>query len=228
MRRLGVLAAVLLGTVLLTSCAANLEKAKQELLAQEDTRPPVAVAVLFDNSASYRDWVEPTLSEVRLLFQCLAARHPEAGVSLVLVASEPQNIFSGKAARLQTAYDDLARILRHGRSPYTDLSMAVNHASYFLEKADPQRKVMIIFSDLKHSTPSYYPRDARTVPPPEDFPWDRVDDVDVFAVYAPFAEWRLWNEQVEARGLQATFQALLPEEMKATHVADAVLPRTGD
>jgi hypothetical protein len=216
------LALVLLATVL-TGCAANIERAKQELAA-EDPRPPVAVAVLFDNSRSYHEWIEPAVKQVVGLFERLAADYPEANVSLVLIASDAENIFSGEAGNLGTAWKDLQACVDAGRTPYTNLSGAVTHAAYFLEEANSQRRVMVIFSDMKHSMPGFYPQDAAEVPPPGDFPWGAVLGVDVYSVYVPFEEWLLWKTAIDPRGLKESFRGLLPEQMKDKNIADIVFP----
>ncbi|MCL6580614.1 MAG: hypothetical protein K6U08_03225 [Firmicutes bacterium] len=228
--KLSVVAVALLGaaSVLVGGCLGNMQLARQELLAAEDTRPALAVAVLFDNSASFKDWTDTTLEEVRGLFAYLAREYPEANVSLILIASQAENLFSGPAAKLQTAYDDLRAKLQQGRSAFTNLSASVSRASFFLGEVDAKRKVCLIFSDLKHSTPTYYPNDAREVPPPKDFPWNAVRDMEVFAFYVPYEEWLLWKREVENQGLADRFRGLLPEQMKAVHVTEVVFPDESD
>ncbi|MCW2279364.1 VWA domain-containing protein [Heliophilum fasciatum] len=215
---------------LLTGCnGENLEKAQGEMMRNETTKPP-AVCVLFDNSPSFQDYAESSLTEIKMVFQVLARQYPDSTVSLVLINEEPVNVFSGEAKRLDIAYQELSQVVNGDRSHASNLSAAVHNGSYFLQNADAGRRIMLIFSDMQHTVPDYYPNgspDGR-VPVPEAFPWDDIKDMEVYAVHVSFNEWELWQQEIAKRNMGEHFRPLFPEQMKANHVVNVVFPKTED
>lgn len=200
----------------------NIEKFKAGMA--DEGAPEVAVSILFDNSLSYKTYVEETTKHVKWLFQYLAATHPEAKVSLVLLDSEAKGVFNGRAEDLQKPYDELVATLRNGRSSFTDISGGVERAAYYLSKEKARRKIMIIFSDMKASTPSFHPNDEPVVPPPPDFPWQKLKagNIRTYAMFVPFEEWSQWADAVQANG--DLISASLPEELKTAKVHEVVFP----
>lgn len=194
----------------------NLQKAK-EMLAEDEGIPELQVSVLFDNSISYKGYVEKTLDNVKKIFQYLASKYgndENIKVSLILIDTEAKIIFNGKARDLQRAYDDVANELRNGQTQFTDLTNAVNRALYFLREGKAKRKVIMLFTDMKASKPDYHPGDEKTVPPPPDFPWNelKTEKVEVYSFFVPYDEWQTWMPVVSEKGVQII--AKLPEEMK--------------
>ncbi|MBI4691202.1 MAG: VWA domain-containing protein, partial [Nitrospirae bacterium] len=194
----------------------NLQKAK-EMLAEDEGRPEIQVSVLFDNSISYKDYVEKTLDNVKKVFQYLASKYgndENVKVSLILIDTEAKIVFNGKTRDLQRAYDDVANELRSGQTQFTDLTNAVNRALYFLSEGKAKRKVIMMFTDMKASKPDYHPKDEKTVPPPPDFPWDelKAENVEIYAFFVPYEERKLWKPVTEEKGVRII--AKLPEEMK--------------
>jgi hypothetical protein len=184
----------------LTAMSCNRENVQKfkAALKEDDARPEIQVAVLFDNSISYKDYVLDTLNNVKKLFQFLVSKYgsdENIKVSLILIDSKASIIFNGKVRDLQRAFDDVEKTLKTGQSQFTDLSNAVNRALYFFTEGNAKRRVLIMFTDMKASTPNYHPRDEEVVPPPPDFPWDglRNENVEAYAFFVPFKEWRLWQ-----------------------------------
>jgi hypothetical protein len=203
--------------LLLTGCnRENLVKAK-ESMAKNENGPEIQVSILFDNSLSYQAFVSDTLSQVKKLFQYLVSQYSEdetIRVSLILIDTKASIIFNGKVRDLQRAYEDVTRVLKEGQTRYTNLTDAVNRSLYFFEEGQAKRKILMVFSDLKASTPDYYPQDAKVVPPPKDFPWARLQkaQVETYAFYVPYEEWQTWMPVVKEKGVRLI--AKLPEEMK--------------
>ena len=194
----------------------NLENARKAL-SEDENKPEIAVSVLFDNSISYKGYVEDTLNNVKKIFQYLASKYSSdenMKVSLILIDSDAKIIFNGKPRDLQRAYDDVANILKTGQTKFTNLSGAVNRAIYFLRESNASRKVIVMFTDMKASTPNFHPKDEKVVPPPPDFPWDELkkEEIEIFSFFVPYEEWKVWIPVVEEKGVEIT--AKLPEEMK--------------
>jgi hypothetical protein len=213
---------LILGIILLslTACdSERLEKAKA-IMAQDESAQDIQIAVLFDNSISYKPFIEDTLLQVKAVFQHMAAKYPQAEVTLIMVDTKANIIYSGLSKDLQRAYDDLADRLRNETAKFTNLTDAVNKALYFLEKGKAHRKALLIFSDMKHSMPDYYPKDIEVVPPPPDFPWDALKGVETYAFYVPYKEWRLWEKTLNEKG--AIITAKLPEELKTLKVTQII------
>lgn len=194
----------------------NREKAKEQMKADE-SRPEIQVSVLFDNSLSYKEYVNDTLVNVKKVFQYLASKYgsdEKIKISLILIDSNATIIYNGKAKDLQRPYDDVEKILKTGQSKYTDLSGAVNRALYFFKEGNAKRKVILLFTDMKASTPKYHPKDDEVVPPPPDFPWQELknEKVEIFAFFVPYKERILWQPVSAEKGVN--INALLPEEMK--------------
>jgi hypothetical protein len=209
-------------TALLTLTACDKEKMERAkaALSRDESIPEIQMAVLFDNSISYKAFIEPTLSQVKGVFQHMAAKYPEAEVGLIMIDTKATIIYSGPSKDLQRAYDDLSDKLRHETSKFTNLIDAVEKGLYFLEKARARRKVMVVFSDLKHSLPDYYPQDMEVVPPPPGFPWEKIKEagVEMYAFYVPYREWREWGKVMEKTG--GRIAAKLPEELKTVKAAE--------
>lgn len=194
----------------------NLANARK-VLSEDENKPEIAVSVLFDNSISYKKFVEDTLNNVKKIFQYLASKYgsdENMKVSLILIDSDAKIIFNGKPRDLQRAYDDVATILKTGQTKFTNLSGAVNRAIYFLKESNAGRKVIVMFTDMKASTPNFHPKDEKVVPPPPDFPWDTLksENIEIFSFYVPYDEWNAWMPVAEEKGVEIT--AKLPEEMK--------------
>jgi hypothetical protein len=217
-RKLLLIGLLLLSTI--TGCdSERLEKAKA-IMAQDESAQGIQIAVLFDNSISYKPFIEDTLLQVKGVFQHMAAKYPEAEVSLIMVDTKANIIYSGLSKDLQRAYDDLADRLRNETAKFTNLTDAVNKSLYFLEKGKAHRKLLLIFSDMKHSLPDYYPQDIEVVPPPPDFPWDGLKGVEVYIFYVPYKEWREWEKVVNGKG--AIITAKLPEQLKTLKAAQII------
>lgn len=209
--------AIFIGFIILAGCKQeNIEKAKGAL-NMDESRPDIQVSVLFDNSKSYKEYVGSTLDNVKKIFQYLASKYSDderIKVSLILIDTNASIIFNGKAKDLQRPYDDVAHRLKDGQSRFTNLSDAVNKAIYFLREGKAKRKIMILFTDMKASTPDYYPKDEVVVPPPKDFPWKelKTEQIETYAFFVPYKEWQLWMPLVKENGV--SIKAKLPEEMK--------------
>lgn len=207
----------LLIVILFLGCKAeNLEKAKA-VLSEDESIPEIQVSILFDNSISYKKYVDNTLENVKKLFQYLASEYgndEKIAVSLILVDTNATIIFNGKAVHLQRAYDDVSNILKNGQSKYTDLSKAINRSIYFLQKNKARRKMVVMFTDMKASTPKYHPGNEPVVPPPPDFPWDELkkSGIEIYAFFVPLDEWMLWEKLSNEKGVKINVK--LPEEMK--------------
>lgn len=194
----------------------NRDKAK-EMMKEDETRPEIQVSILFDNSLSYKNYIDDTLINVKKVFQYLAANYnsnDDIKVSLILIDSEATIIFNGKAKDLQRPYDDVEKTLKTGQSNFTDLTGAVNRALYFFKEGNAKRKVMLLFTDMKASTPKYHPKDDEVVPPPREFPWDdlKKEKIEIFAFFVPYKERVLWQPVTAEKGM--IIKAMLPEEMK--------------
>ncbi|MEM7828190.1 MAG: VWA domain-containing protein [Candidatus Aenigmatarchaeota archaeon] len=218
MRKILIITGIIL--LSLTACdSERLEKAKT-MMAQDESTQDIQIAILFDNSISYKPHIEDTLLQVKGVFQYMAAKYPGAETSIIMVDTKANIIYSGLSKDLQRAYDDLVDKLRNETTQFTNLTDAVNKALYFLEKGKAHRKVMLIFSDMKHSMPDYYPQDIEVVPPPPDFPLDGLKGVETYAFYVPYKEWRLWRKTLDEKGVIIT--AKLPEELKSLKVTQII------
>ena len=134
-----------------------------------------------------------------------------------MIDTKASILFNGKARDLQGAYDDVVKVLKEGQSAYTDLTEATKRALYFLKQGQAKRKIIVIFSDMKASTPKYYPSDKETVPPPPDFPWDELkkEKAEVYAFCVPLPEWRLWEPVMTEKGLPITERVPEDQDIKA-------------
>lgn len=205
----------------LPSCSReNLRKAKATLL--QESQQEMEVVILFDNSLSYKPYISQTLSQVLDVFKYLAKNHPQCSTSLVLIDQKATIIWSGTNKDLQKPYDELKRILQTETSPYTDLVGAVERGLYFLNKDNAAEKYLLIFSDMKHSTPSYYPSDKELVPPPAGFPWEEINrsEVHVFVFFVPYTEWKAWSLLAKEKGVD--IKGFLPEELKTKRAVQIV------
>ncbi|MEK6689959.1 MAG: hypothetical protein AABY78_01490 [Nitrospirota bacterium] len=213
---------LILGTILLSLTACDSERLKKAkaIMAQDESLQDIQVVILFDNSISYKPFIEDTLVQVKGVFQHVAAKYPEAEVSLVMIDTKATIIYSGLSRDLQRAYDDLSNRLRNETAMFTNLTDAVNKALYFLGKAKSRKKVLLVFSDMKHSMPDYFPQDIEVVPPPSDFPWDGLKGVETYAFYVPYKEWREWGKVLNEKGLKITVK--LPEELKTAKVTQII------
>jgi hypothetical protein len=210
---------IILVAILFSSCGKeNVRKAKAILFQEKDE---IRVVVLFDNSLSYKQYISPTLVQVRELFKHLAHDYPQCSTSLLLI-DQKATIWSGKNQSLQRAYDELKNLLQKETSRYTNLIDAVERGLYLLKKEEAEKYYLLIFSDLKHSTPSYFPQDKDLVPPPTNFPWEEIKkaDANVFAFYVPFKEWKVWENVSRLMGVN--IKGFLPEELKSVMVKDIV------
>lgn len=195
----------------------NVEEARK--IFTDDDAAAFQVVVLFDNSLSYKSSVDLTLQNVTRLFQYLAKRDrgdEEIKTSLILIDSKASILFNGRAKDLQSAYDKVANVLKEGQSAYTDLTEATQRAIYFLKQTKAKRKILVIFSDMKASTPKYYPADKETVPPPPDFPWNELstEKIEVYAFCVPYAEWKLWEPVMSEKSFTITER--VPEDQDIT------------
>jgi hypothetical protein len=202
----------------LTGCTGkNVEEAKK-VFAEDGAA--FQVIVLFDNSRSYKSYVDLTLKNVTRLFQHLAREDQgdeHLKTSLILIDTKASILFNGNARDLQAAYDKVAKALKDGQSDYTDLTEATQRALYFLKQGKAKRKIIVIFSDMKASTPKYYPTDKETVPPPPDFPWEELkkEKIEVYAFCVPLPEWKLWEPVAGQKGLMITERVPEDQEIQA-------------
>lgn len=217
MRKILILGIILLS---LTACDSERLKKAKAIMAQDESLQDIQVVILFDNSISYKPFIENTLVQVKGVFQHMAAKYPESEVSLVMIDTKATIIYSGLSRDLQKAYDDLSNRLRNETASFTNLTDAVNKALYFLGKAKSRKKVLLVFSDMKHSMPDYFPQDIEVVPPPSDFPWDGLKGVETYAFYVPYKEWREWGKVLNEKGLTITVK--LPEELKTAKVTQII------
>lgn len=75
-----VFTAALMMLLALTACdRERIEKAKATL-SQDESMQEIQMAILFDNSISYKMFIEPTLHQVKGVFQHMAAKYPEFGL----------------------------------------------------------------------------------------------------------------------------------------------------
>lgn len=205
--------------LVVSSCdQANLEKAKE--IMKEDSRQNIQVAVLFDNSISYKPHIDKTLDQVKDIFRLLANDYPETNTSLVMVDHQATIIWRGLSKDLQTPYDELADLLTAKTSKFTNLSDAVGKACYLLKNSENDRKIILVFSDLKHSMPDYHPADEEIIPPPDDFPWTELRGIEIFAFYVPYRELKAWKTAGVKNGI--SLSGFLPEEMKTAKAAEII------
>ncbi|MDI6891203.1 MAG: VWA domain-containing protein [Thermodesulfovibrionales bacterium] len=213
---------LLAGMILLLSLTAcdreKLEKARA--IMKQESMEEVQVAVLFDNSLSYKPFIDDTLIQVRDVFRYLAATYPEANTTLIMIDKNAKIIWSGLSRDLQKPYDELKNILKNKTSKYTNLIDAVNKAVYFLNKEKANRQILIIFSDMKHSMPDYHPRDYEVVPPPEDYPWEGLKGIETYAFFVPYKEWHEWVKVMDQKGVK--IKGFLPEELKTAKAVQIV------
>jgi hypothetical protein len=205
-----VIVLILILTILIGCKKEKMERAKE--MMKQGALEEVRTCVLFDNSLSYKPYISDTLIQVRDLFRYLAEKYPESNTTLIMIDKEAKIIWSGASKDLQRAYDELKETLRHGTSRFTNLTDAVNKALYFLNKEKAGRKILLIFSDMKHSMPNYYPKDQKVVPPPENFPWERLKDVEIYVFYVPYEEWQEWQKVIANK--EVKIKSFHPEELK--------------
>lgn len=211
--------AILISLLFTSACdKERIEKAKA--IMEQDSLQEVQLVVLFDNSLSYKPFIKETLIQVRDVFRFLATKYPEANTTLIMIDYKANIVWSGLSKDLQRPYEELKNILENETSQYTNLTDAVNKTIYFLEKEKANRKILLIFSDLKHSMPDYHPRDSEVVPPPKDFPWDKLKNIETYAFFVPFKEWQEWKKVTGEKGLK--IKGFLPEELKTVKAVQIV------
>lgn len=216
MRKL-IIASLLL--LIITGCdKERFEKAKA--IMEQESLEGIQVVLLFDNSISYKPFIEKTLVQVRDVFRYLATQYPGSRASLILIDSKATIIWSGLSQDLQKPYDELKDILQKKTSKFTNLIEAINKALYFLEETKAERKVLLIFSDMKHSTPGYYPLDTEVVPPPHEFPWQELNGVEIYAFFVPYKEWSQWKMVMGQKGVK--IKGFLPEELKTVRAVQII------
>jgi hypothetical protein len=203
--------ALILILTILTGCKKERIERATEIMKQEALEE-VRTCVLFDNSLSYKPYISDTLIQVRDIFRYLAEKYPKTNTALIMIDKEAKIIWSGASEDLQRPYDELKETLRRETSRFTNLTDAVNKALYFLNKEKARRKILLIFSDMKHSMPNYYPNDQKVVPPPENFPWERLKDIEIYVFYVPYEEWQEWQKVIANK--EVKIKGFLPEELK--------------
>mgnify|MGYP001198461715 CR=1 FL=1 len=204
-------------TLIISGCSKERGEEAMKVLKQEDSED-MHVAILFDNSKSFKPYIEDTLKTVEGLFNYLARKNREQGekikICLILIDTEGTILYNGDIKNLLIAHEDLKKVLRDGQSKFTNLSTTTKKAIYFLNESKAKEKILIYFSDMKASTPSYFPVDSKTVAPPPDFPWKELllSKARTFVFFPPFEEWQLWLNEMKTYGIQMT--AKFPQDVE--------------
>jgi hypothetical protein len=181
-------------------------------------KPCNKIAIIVDGSGSYRNRqaqaVEKAITLLDTLTQAKIHRWEQGdSVALISLDAMPDIIFQGTLKELK-AQDRRAWVERFkARSDYikcTDLVTAFNLAVKYLE-GDPRyvKKWIFAFTDLIHEPPTRSinepKRPALPAPPPEEFPWNGLEDISVSVFWCPINQKLAWQRAIQANQFSQSF-----------------------
>jgi hypothetical protein len=174
------------------------------------------IVIVVDATDSFRSRQTEAVERTVALLDGIASRElrrwedNKDRVVIISLDALPEVVWSGSLGDLKAAASTSWAERFRARADYakcTDVGAAFNLATRYLE-GDPREvsRYLFAFSDLIDEPPTTSIRQCRPArvpsPPPEDFPWEKLQGVAVNIFWVPADQKLLWSRAAEQHGLK--------------------------
>lgn len=184
------------------------------------------IVILVDSTDSFRSRQAEAIERTIGLLEGIASRELRRWednndtVVIITLDAMPELVWSGSIRDLKAAASTSWAERFRARADYakcTDVGAAFNLATRYLE-GDPREvsRYLFAFSDLIDEPPTTSIRKCQPArspsPPPEKFPWEKLQRVAVNIFWVPVDQKLVWSRAAEEHGLNSSFALFTSSE----------------
>lgn len=190
------------------------------------------IVIIPDASGSFRNRQEEAIKRSVELLEDIAKQKlhrwedNKDRVVIISLDALPEVVWAGSLRDLKTASSKSWADRFRARTDYascTDVGAAFNLATHYLDGSPMEvNRHLFVFSDLinepptksiRHCQPAHHPS-----PPPDDFPWEKLQGVTVNIFWVPVDQKLTWSKAAEQHGLKDSFALFTPSESSVTPI----------